>query len=191
MDENRVQLIYFEICGEKFAFNMEYLVEIVEATQSEITPFFSPVPMIRGMWDYRGNSLYVIDLRDFFGLEKLPGGKIKDSQVSFESRPYYTIDSFEGKDNKNLPKSILVINIRGKMFGLLTDTVLQVVPLIDLYEYPDMISTLPKKYFAGVTLIDSELVLLLAIQEFINEYELDALLSQKENSENLVHQSTD
>ncbi len=191
MDEDRVQLVYFTICGERFAFNMQYLVEIVQTKSSDIIPFFSPVPMIRGIWGYRGKSLYVINLRDFFGLEEKPGEKIQDSQLSSQSKQDQQTNSRAREVRENLPKSIIVINIHDQMFGLLTDMVLQVVPLNDFYEYPDMISTLPGRYFAGLTLIDSQLVLLLEIQEFINDYELDILLSQRGEVENLVHPFTD
>ena len=148
MDENSVKLVCFEICGEKFAFNMEFLVEIVQVQETEITPFFSPLPIIRGKWDYRGETVYIIDIRDFFRLEC----HRKDENVA------------DGSVSKELPsKSVLVVNIQKRNLGLLTDAVLQVVPLAEFYEYPSMISTLPKRYFAGVTVIDAELVLLLAI----------------------------
>jgi chemotaxis signal transduction protein len=169
MDEDRVQLVYFKIHGETFAFHMEYLVEIVQTMQADITPFFAPIPMIRGRWDYRGASLYVIDLHDFFGLDERAEGQR---------------DNFDTQQHE-LPKSMLVIRIREQVFGLLSDTVLQVVPLRDFYEYPEMISTLPKRYVAGITRIDSQLVLLLDIQELINEYELEALRNYTDSNDNL------
>lgn len=185
MADNRIRLICFDICGEKFAFNMEYLVEIVQAQQSEITPFFSPLPILRGKWDYRGSSLYIIDLRDFFGFEERSSkpifAKTKEgingTQMSSENEQYQRADFPEESIKEDHSKSMLVVKIHERMFGLLTDAVLQVLPLVDFYEYPNMLSTLPGRYFAGVTIIESELVVLLAIQEFIKEYELDALLS--------------
>jgi chemotaxis signal transduction protein len=153
MAEEGVQLVCFERCGEKFAFNMDYLVEIIQAQYSELTPFSSPIPLLRGKWDYRKKTIYIIDLRDFFGL-----GNGSDSP-------------------SDCTKSILVVKIRDQIFGLLTDGILQVVSLGVFYEYPDMISTLSKRYFAGVTIIHSELVLILSIEEFINDYELDSLRS--------------
>jgi chemotaxis signal transduction protein len=164
MDENGVKLVCFEICGEKFAFNTDYLVEIVQVQHTDITPFFSPIPMIREKWNYRGTLVYIIDIRDVFGLE----------------------DSL-GKTEY----SVLVVKIQERIFGLLTDAVLQVRPLAVFYEYPNMISTLPRRYFAGVTIIDAELVLLLAIEEFIKDYELDALLSRIGESDSLTHPFTD
>ncbi len=192
MDDDRLQLICFEICGEKFAFNMECLVEIVQTQLSDITPFFSSMPIIRGKWDYRGSSLYVIDLRDFFGLEeKKRGGKgtqpllqtKRGSQVFFENRYGQKTDSPEEFDKKNSSKCMLVVKIHERMFGLFSDTVLQVLPLVDFYEYPNMLSTVPGRYFMGITTIDAELVILLAIQEFVKDYEFDALLDQDRDSE--------
>ncbi len=172
----------FELCGEKFAFNTDYLVEIVQAQDFNITPFFSPVPLLRGKWNYREKTVYVIDLRDFFGLEngfelssqfKLSEGLEEEHSNIVQSGE----DALsESSIQENPLKSILVVNIRGQIFGLLTDAVLQVVPLGIFYEYPSMISTLPKRYFAGVTIMNTELVLILAIEEFINTYELDSLL---------------
>lgn len=153
MAEEGVQLVCFELCGEKFAFNMEYLVEIIQTQDSEITPFFSPIPILRGKWDYRKKTVYIIDLRDFFGLENGFGS------------------------SSDHAKSILIVKIREQLFGLLTDAILHVVPLGVFYEYPDMISTLSKRYVAGITIIHSELVLILAIEKFINDYEFDSLQS--------------
>jgi len=183
MDEGGVKLVCFELCGEKFAFSMEYLVEIVQTQDSDITPFCSHIPLLRGKWGYRERTVNVIDLRDFFGLEnsfglssnlKLAGELQGDSSKVIQREGDVLSEDSTGE---NPGKSILIVKIRERIFGLLTDAVLQVVPLGIFYEYPDMISTLSKRYFAGVTIINSELVLILAIEEFINDYELDSLLS--------------
>ncbi len=166
MNENEVQLTCFEIHGEKFAFNMEYLVEIVQIRQSEITPYFSPIPIIRGQWDHRGTSVYIIDVRDFFGLHAYGSERETSAASKREAK------------QESTEKNILVVRIREHIFGLLTDAVSQMQTLSVLYEYPTMISTLPRRYFAGVTIIKNELVLLLAIEKFINSYELDILLGR-------------
>lgn len=166
MDENGVKLACFEICGEKFAFNMDFLVEIVQVQYTDITPFFSPVPIVRGKWEYRDTFVYIIDVRDMFGLEdKMPNeqnGAADENVVPEQSS-----------------KNVLVVKIHDQIFGLLTDMVSQMQPLTAFYEYPNMISTLPKRYFAGVTTINAELVLILAIEEFINDDELEILLSRR------------
>ena len=172
MDENGVQLVCFTICGQKYAFNMDALVEIVQVQHTEIVPFFAPVPIIRGKWDYRGNLLYIIDLRDFFGLEEQSPGR--EGALGHET--------FTPPASKN----VLVVRIGEQIFGLLTDTVSQMQMLTMFYEYPVMISTLPRRYFAGVTSINAELVLLLAIENFINANELESLLSLEAEPEDVA-----
>jgi chemotaxis signal transduction protein len=164
MTDQVVRLVYFELAGQKFAFNMEQLVEIVQVRVDEIQPCFARVPLIRGQWQYRERLLYVIDLRDFFGLTEvavpLPTpGKLAPAQ------------------------SIVVVKIHAQLFGLLTDTVYQIVPLNIFYEYPDLISHLPRRYFAGVSRVQNQLVLILALEELVNTYELEALFptEQAEN----------
>jgi chemotaxis signal transduction protein len=183
MYENGVQLICFEICGEKFAFNMQSLVEIVQIQDTEITPFFSPIPIIRGKWNYRGGVVYIIDIRDFFRLECHRPYIPQSSKNQREERAATDNGSSGDSSHESSSKSVLVVNIQEQNLGLLTDAVLQVVALTTFYQYPSMISTLPKRYFAGVTVIDAELVLLLAIEEFVRDYEFDALLGQIGESE--------
>jgi chemotaxis signal transduction protein len=183
MSEKGVKLVCFELCGEKFAFNMDYLVEIVQAQYSDITPFFSPIPILRGKWNYRERTVYIVDLRDLFGLGNSIGTSsdlklVEEKQQSEQSKAvqYGGDVPAEESGEEESSISILVVKIREQVFGLLTDTVLQVVPLVVFYEYPGMISTLPKRYFAGITSIHTELVIILAIEKFINDYELDSLL---------------
>jgi chemotaxis signal transduction protein len=183
MEENGVKLVCFEFCAEKFAFNMDYLVEIVQIQPADITPFFSHSPLLRGKWTYRKRTIAIIDLRDFFGLGErgglalvLPAAEGQGENVSAGKAP---AESAHSKNFEHAPpsKSVLVVNIRGQTFGILTDTVLYVVPLGVFYEYPGMISTLPKKYFAGITIINGEVILILAIEEFINGHELESELT--------------
>lgn len=181
MNENGVRLVCFEISGEKFAFNMDFLVEFVQVQQSEITPFFSSIPVIRGFWNYRGKTIYLLDVHDFFGFPET-------AEMAAEELLPHEEEHQEKGERKHLKKehigrNILVIKIRERIFGLLVDTVLQVVPLITFYEFPGMITTLPRRYFAGVTLVDSDLVILLALEELINEYEFEAELSRIDEGE--------
>ena len=186
MNEHGVKLICFEICGEKFAFNMTSLVEIVQVQDTEITPFFSSIPIIRGKWNYRGDTLYIIDIRDFFRLEC---HRIDEEHIPQSSKNQREErETGDGDASQEPPsKSVLVVNIQERNLGLLTDVVVQVVSLAAFYEYPSMISTLPKRYFAGVAVINAELVLLLAIEEFVKDYEFDALFGQIGESETFSH----
>lgn len=174
MDDQKVRLVCFELCGEKFAFDTKYLVEIVQTHYAEITPCFTPVPLVRGTWNYRDKSLYVIDLRDFLGLEKQEQGAVKPGS-SGNPRQNERSEEEHHPSEDAATKSIVIVNIQDHLFGLLTDMVVQVVPFGVFYEYPDLISTLPKRYFAGITVIKTELVILLAIEKFLTEDELQSL----------------
>lgn len=165
MEESGVQLLCFELCGEKFAFNLDSLVEIVRIQPGELMPWYSPVPIIRGMWNYRGQSLCVIDVREFFGLETPAATRMQEAGT-------YDLEQERGT------KSMLVVAIRNRLFGLLTDKVLQMQPLIQYYEYPALVSTLPRRYFAGISMREAELVLLLAIEDFVRDYEWDILAEE-------------
>ena len=181
MNQNGVKLVCFEFCGEKFAFNMDDLVEIVQIQSTEITPFFSRIPLLRGKWNYREQTIDVIDLRDFFDLEQSLGASsiltvVEEPQGEGSEAIQPEEKKFAEDSRLEHPsKTMLVVKIREQLFGLLTDAVVQVVPLGVFYEYPGMISTLPKRYFAGITTIKAELVLNLAIDEFINASEIESL----------------
>lgn len=174
MDDQKVRLVCFELCGEKFAFDAEYLVEIVQADSAEITPYYTPVPVVRGTWNYRDTSLYVIDLREFFGLEGQATNAVKAVPLN-KPQQNEPPEEEDQQPAKAPTKSMVIVNIREHLFGLLTDLVVQVFPFEVLYEYPDLISPLPRRYFAGITLMDAELVILLAIDKFLDDHELQSL----------------
>ncbi|MBD3306220.1 hypothetical protein GF339_07510 [candidate division KSB3 bacterium] len=162
MHENSIRLACFEICGEKFAFNMEDLLEIVEVVPEEIHPMSSPNPLLLGTWDYRGTLLYILDLRKFFGLTE-------DTSAAHLPKT---------QQHKPDCQEVLVVNVQEHRFGLLVDAVLQVAPLGTFYDYPPMVSTLPRRYIAGVTPIGADLVLLVALEELLNDYGLHTVLTE-------------
>ncbi len=173
MEETGVQLLCFELCGEKFAFNLDYLVEIVRIQPGEITLWYSPVPIIRGKWDYRGQLLCIIDVREFFELETPAAKRMQEAGT-------HDLEQERGT------KSILVVSIQNRLFGLLTDRVLQMQPLMQYYEYPALVSTLPRRYFAGISMREAELVLLLAIEDFVRDYEWDILSEELQAESSLA-----
>ena len=190
MKEQVVRLVCFELCGQAFAFNMDNLIEIVQIRASEITPCFTPVPVVRGTWMYREKPIYVIDLREFFNLNGHPLTKSlamesetidhpeedePDVQSEGESEPSQILT--EKREN-----SMLVIQVRGHILGMFTDSVLQVVPLGMFYEFPDLISTLPRRYFAGIIRVRNTLALVMALEELLSEYAIESLLTMQDSS---------
>lgn len=178
MDEQGVRLVCFELCGEQFAFNMDHLVEIVQVYDADITSCVTPVPLVRGIWNYRQTPLYVVDLREFFGLTPQTQDQATSDRVQHQA-PEGAFDE-SATPRKPIAKSMVVVKIQDQMFGLLTDIVLQVIPLGVFYEYPDLISTLPRRYFAGVSRVNSILVLVLALENFLTTYEIETLMAYPE-----------
>ncbi len=180
MNEPVVRLVCFELCGEAFAFNMEHLIEIVQIRASEITLCFTPVPFVRGTWMYRTQAIYVIDVREFFQLSGK--GTLAHKPLSPAPIAEHELTLPKPEDGQPVPapkekrdKSMLVVRIRDHVLGIFSDAVLQVVPLGVFYEYPDVISTLPRQYFAGIIRIREALALVLAIDELVSEHELELL----------------
>lgn len=190
MNESVVRLVCFELCGEAFAFNMEHLIEIVQIRASEITRCFTPIPFVRGTWMYRDTPIYVIDLREFFDLTP----RVDSHMLSVENQVFSRAgedpaipQSNEDGNHRNIVKekrdnSMLVIRVRECVLGIFTDVVLQVVPLGMFYEFPDLISTLPRRYIAGIIRIRDALALVLAIEELLGEYEIQALLDFRKDA---------
>ena len=178
INEKGVRLVCFTLCGEMFAFDMEYLIEIVQARPSEIQPVITPVPLVRGRWYYRDVPVYVIDFRKFFHLEE-------QTQPLLSSPPLSQIDNdssaltvhHAANEQKNTAKSMLLVRIRSQIFALLSDTVLKVVPLETFYEYPDFISTLPRRYFAGITRVHNRLAIMLTVDGLLQDDEIESLVS--------------
>jgi chemotaxis signal transduction protein len=171
MTENGVQLVCFKLCGQTYAFDMKYLIEIVQVPETELTPCFAPLPLIRSQWQYRDQTIYILDLRDAFGLEEQGASDQPEDQAAAPR-----------KLSRAGVKTVLVVSIQAQPFGLLTDGVLQVVPLEPFYEYPTMISLLPQRYFAGLTLVNHELILILAIDKFITNHEFATLTQTGEQT---------
>jgi chemotaxis signal transduction protein len=163
MRESAVRCVCFDLCGEAFAFDMEHLIEIVQIRSSEITPCFTPVPFVRGIWLYRTQAIPVIDVREFFHLSAPP-------RIDRPAEPHAGQPAPEKRDH-----SMLVVRIREQTFGIFSDAVLQVVPAVLMYAYPDCISTLPQRYFLGMIRIRHALALVLALNELVSDHELELL----------------
>jgi len=148
-------LVYFDIRQNKFAVKMRALVEVIPGVDYREEP--SAVPIIRGKWSYRGKEIFIIDLKEFFGLgppfeEASPRGK-----------------KFSDKG------SLLILKIRGRLMGLLVDQVHKVVASKKIYPYPPMASTLEGRYFEGVAKIQNDLVIVLNEQNLVDDRELEVL----------------
>jgi chemotaxis signal transduction protein len=138
---------------------------------------------------YRETPVYVIDLREFFDLVQSPSSQMHSSEnhvsLHADEEPAAPQSGEDGNHQdavrEKRDKSMLVIRVHEYVLGIFTDAVIQVVSLSMFYEYPDLISTLPRRYIAGIIHVRDTLALVLAIEKLLGEYEIQALLDFREN----------
>lgn len=82
-DENK--FLIFSLGNEKFALNIEYLLEIVLA-DVDITEIIGSAEEVLGLMTLREELLLVIDLRSFYGLKKQDSNKNRILITSYEGR---------------------------------------------------------------------------------------------------------
>lgn len=145
-------LLYFDIGEDKFAIKTDSLIEVIPMVEYQKN--YSPVLIVRGKWVYRGKEIFIMDLKEFLGLE-------------VESAPEIKKPSSKG--------SVLILNLRGKLIGLLVDRVYNIVAPRKVYPYPQMVSTLEGRYFEGISKIYDELVIILDEQNLLDNHELEVL----------------
>lgn len=143
---------------------MGSVIEVVVAENYERDYF--PVPLIRGRGWYRGKEIFIIDLKEFFGLE-LPSEEIPVNGEKFLSPEVETTVTTQG--------NILILDIRGQLMGLHVDQIGGVAVPRKVYPYPQMASTLEDRYFKGIAKIHDDLVIVLNEKNLIDDNELEVL----------------
>lgn len=141
---------------------MGSVIEVVAAGHYEKDYF--PVPILRGKVWYRGKEIFIIDLKELFGLE-LPSGEISADREELLNR----------KGEASIQGNILILEMRGQLMGLQVDQIGGVAVPKKLYPYPKMASTLEDRYFEGIAKIHDDLVIVLNEKNLIDDNELEVL----------------
>ena len=68
--ENQLQILIFEVAGQRYALGLGQLREVVRAVA--ITPLPGAPPMVEGVIDRRGSLVPVVEVRPRLGLETKP-----------------------------------------------------------------------------------------------------------------------
>jgi len=128
--------VAFELAGETFALPVEPIREVLRVSSITRVPH-APQP-IRGVTNLRGRVIPVIDLRVRIGLEEASVGR---------------------------SARVIVVRSRGRLLGLLVDTVRQVthVDLNKVQPPPEDVMTVQSDYISGVYHQADELILLLDV----------------------------
>lgn len=149
-------LLYFGIRHDKFAVKMQSVVKVVSEIKYEES--YLSVPIICGKWPYRGKEIFLIDLKRFL-----------EQKQTFRNTSLSEIERPSDKE------SIVILNVRGQMMGLLVDRVCGVASPRKVYAYPYMASMLENRYFEGIAKINDDLVIILSEQNLIDDRELELL----------------
>jgi purine-binding chemotaxis protein CheW len=129
-----LHLITFRLDGEEFGLPVETVREVIRV--GDITRVPQAPPHIRGVTNLRGRILPVVEIRSRLGLAPL------------------------------VPRStarVIVVEVRGRVLGLLVDSVAQVqkLPADRLVAAPDEVKSAHTTYLTGVVHMDERLIILL------------------------------
>ena len=145
--------ILFELAGTTYAVPSDSVQQVQMVEQ--ITPVPNAMAVIEGVVYTRGRVIPALNLRVRFGFGKIP----------FDLRA-----------------RLVVVNVGGRVVGLLVDTAREVVriPGSSIQPPPEGITGLSGKYLEGIASIKGRLVLLLNLAAVIDVGDMEELIAQTE-----------
>jgi len=143
--------ILFEIAGTTYAVRSS-LVQQVQMIE-HVTPVPNAIPVVEGVVHARGRVIPVLNLRVRFGFQKIP----------FDLRA-----------------RLVVINLGGRVIGLVVDTAREfvLIPDASIEVPPEGITKLSGKYLDGIATIKERLILILNIEQVIDVSGLDEMAAE-------------
>jgi purine-binding chemotaxis protein CheW len=150
LDDKILRWVTFQLDKESYGINVTQVREVLRVT--EIAPVPGAPDYVLGIINLRGNVVTVIDTRKRFGLESI--------ETDEQSR-------------------IVIIEVEGQEVGILVDSVAEVVDLAAsaIESAPNVGADDSGRYIQGVTSIEGELLILVDVNKFISEEELQDLSS--------------
>lgn len=142
------QFVSFLLSGEEYAIDIMRVQEIIRI--SSITKVPRMPDFVEGVINLRGKVIPVVDLRTRFSLEKQ-------------------------EDDKH--SRIVVVEIAGKITGLIVDSVSQVLNISDdeIDPAPSVGSKVGSEFILGMGKVDERLIILLEIDKILSGQELSEL----------------
>jgi len=141
---NLLQLVSFSLGNEEFAVDILKVQEINRMI--EITKVPKSPDFVEGVINLRGKVIPIVDLRKRFGLNP----KENDKQTR-----------------------IIVVDINGKVIGLVVDSVSEVLrlPSETIEPPPPMVAGVDAQYISGVGKLDNRLLILLDLNKILSTEE--------------------
>ncbi|PCI22432.1 MAG: chemotaxis protein CheW [Piscirickettsiaceae bacterium] len=131
-----------------------YAVKVIQVQEVLLHTKIAPVPgapsEVLGIINLRGNVVTVVDARTRFGMDPCEVTKLT---------------------------RILMVDIKGKLIGVVVDSVTEVIELKDedVESVPDINSSATSIFIQGITNIENELHILVNLDKLISEEELEML----------------
>lgn len=143
--------ILFEIAGTTYAVRSR-LVQQVQMIE-HVTPVPNALPVVEGVVHARGRVIPALNLRVRFGFQKIP----------FDLRA-----------------RLVVINLGGRVVGLVVDTAREfiLIPDASIEVPPEGITKLSGRYLDGIATIKERLILILNIEQVIDVSGLEEMAAE-------------
>jgi purine-binding chemotaxis protein CheW len=147
------QLVVFKLAGEHFGVDIsavESIIKMQAITRMPHTPFF-----VEGITNLRGVVLPVIDLKKRLGMEQISS------------------DANGAHDNRR----IVVVNIAGRMVGMIVDAVEEVLKIAEetIAPPPPMVTTVDTAYVTGIIKVAERLIIRLELHRVLSVEETGQL----------------
>lgn len=145
--------VLFELAGTAYALPSRAVQQVQMVEQ--ITPVPNAIPVVEGVVYTRGRVIPALNLRLRFGFEKIP----------FDLR-----------------SRLIVVNVEGRVVGLLADTAREFVriPASSIEAPPEGITGLSGKYLEGIASVKGRLILILRLGEVIDVGDMESLVTQQQ-----------
>ncbi len=163
MMNKNLQTVGFKIGKELFGVDIASVKEIVRVP--EIVKVPDTPDFVEGVINLRGKIVSVVDLKKRFRL-----GQVDRSKTS----------------------RVLVVEMNGRVIGLLVDAASEVLrlPADSIEPPPDMISGIGIEYITGVGKVGERIIILLDIKKVLNHGEwqqIAAKINQEDSKESAAH----
>jgi purine-binding chemotaxis protein CheW len=150
------QQLVFLIGSEEFGVDALQVKELIRYSAPVKVP--NAPPTVRGVINFRGEVIPVLDMRMIFQLEP---GKYNE----------YTV--------------IVVVETGGKIFGLIVDRVLDMISLAEenIQPTPEFSSKEKTKYLKSMGKFGNQLILMLNLEKVVDFHEIDEIFPLKNNTD--------
>ncbi len=157
-EKGTISVIIFEVEGEQFAIDLLHAREIIQKGQIRRLP--QTFEFVEGIYNYRGDIIYVINLSKKLELHKY---------MSYKSK-----EDVEEEEEQSDEKYLVIVNINNVNTGLLVDRIINIshIKSNELVELSPIFETsISMKFIEGVIKFKDRPRILLNVDKILTEAE--------------------